>query len=444
MSQQFRNVIYLSDRSGTGKWRRIWPIQMLDCVAQNTNCQVDYSQTPILDQNYYKEMNSITIQRWISSQQCDLVTKFFKPILDSHGGWLIYEIDDNMSDECIPLFNRGRKAFEGETVQSNIKQMLLASDFVTVTTDYIKQYYHEHYGVPLENILAVPNFLPRYLFGDRYNLDKKLSQFKKNKTKPRVGIVSSLSHYNIDNVREDASGKACRFQKFPDGHSAWVNEDNKEIPEDQTKIIMDDFDEICECVRQTVNDVQWVMFGFCPPKIEDLMKAGKIEFHGGVPIMNYASKFDNLDLQMVVAPIKDMEFNRCKSFIKYMECAALGVPLFASNYLPYNRVMPKSQLFSTGAELKEKILKLKYASVGLYEKILTQQWDWLNSPHHEGDFDIKNYWLEDNINIYVDMFRMRNKTMTIPLSTFIKQYESKQQMENANTIFKNDNIKIMR
>ena len=52
--------------------------------------------------------------------------------------------------------------------------MLNAADFVTVTTDYIKNFYHKHYGVPLDRIIAVPNLLPRYLFGDRYDLDKKI------------------------------------------------------------------------------------------------------------------------------------------------------------------------------------------------------------------------------------------------------------------------------
>jgi len=41
--------------------------------------------------------------------------------MDANSGWLIYEIDDNMSDTCIPKFNRGRAAFEGEHTQSNIR-----------------------------------------------------------------------------------------------------------------------------------------------------------------------------------------------------------------------------------------------------------------------------------------------------------------------------------
>ena len=48
--------------------------------------------------------------------------------------------------------------------------MLNAADFVTVTTDYLKDFYHNEYDVPLENIVSIPNLLPRFLFSDRYNV----------------------------------------------------------------------------------------------------------------------------------------------------------------------------------------------------------------------------------------------------------------------------------
>jgi len=217
--------------------------------------------------------------------------------------------------------------------------MLNAADFVTVTTDYLKEYYHDLYDVPLENIIAIPNLLPRYLFGDRYDPERKLKQFSQFKVKPRIGIVSSLSHFNIDKVRQDKDGNAVREQKQPDGTSKWVNSNKVEVKYEDTVQITDDFDDIAAMVRATVNDFQWVCFGYCPPQIEDLAKAGKIEVHGGTPIMNYASKLENLQLQAIVAPIKKMAFNYSKSFIKTMEASALGIPLFATNCLPYNRVM---------------------------------------------------------------------------------------------------------
>lgn len=376
--------------------------------------------------------------------------------MDAHSGYLIYEIDDLMYDgkgiEGIPLYNRGRHAFEGEEIQGNIRAMLNAADFVITTTDHIKDVYHEKYGVPYENMIALPNLLPKYLFGGKFNVEEKIDQFKKNKAKPRIGIVSSLSHYNVDGVRQDKDGFACRLHKDKNGqpikdsagNNIWLNQKNEQLPESETQYITDDFDEIVDCVRSTYNDVQWVFFGYCPPKVEDLAKANKIKVHGGVPIMNYPGVFHSLNLQAIVAPIKNMEFNWCKSFIKYMEAAALGVPLFASNCLPYDRIMPKDQLFNSSDELKQKILGLKFSSVGAYQKTIEAQWKWLNSPCHEGDFDLKNFWLEDNLQIYIDLNRLRPKTLNISYANFEKQYKERQEKEKQDTLFKNENVTILK
>ena len=442
-NQQFRNVVYLSDVSGTGQWRRIWQINSINCVSQGLGVQCSYSQTPILDQNFYKGVNSVTVQRWINDQQVDLFCKFLKPLMDMNSGWLIYEIDDNMADVHIPKFNRGRKAFEGEKIQSNIKKMLNAADFVTVTTDYIKNFYHKHYGVPLDRIIAVPNLLPRYLFGDRYDLDKKIEQFRKFKQKPRIGIVSSLSHFNVDDVRIGKDGLACRKERLPDGREIWKNEVGNEVPEDQISKITDDFDDIADCVRSTVDEFQWVCFGYCPPQIKDLADKRKIEVHGGVPIMNYASMLENLNLQAIVSPIKKIEFNFCKSFIKTMECAAIGVPLFATNCLPYSRVMKPTQLFDTSDELKEKLRKLKFGSIGIYKNIIENQWKWLNSPCREGDFNIKNFWLEDNLNIWIDMNRLKQKTLNVSYASFIAQFNARKLAEAQSVIAKSESGEAM-
>lgn len=109
--------------------------------------------------------------------------------------------------------------------------MLNTADIVTVTTDYIRNFYHTHYGVPLENIVAVPNLLPKWWFGDRYDPEAKLKQFSACKAKPRIGIVSSLSHYNVDNVMEDKNGLAARKKKKPDGTDVWINEIGQEVDE---------------------------------------------------------------------------------------------------------------------------------------------------------------------------------------------------------------------
>lgn len=91
-----------------------------------------------------------------------------------------------------------------------------------------------------------------------------------------------------------------------------------------------------------------------------------------------------------------------------MESAAIGVPAFTSNVEPYAGVVPENQLFSSQDELIEKLFKLKFSSVGLYEKMINQQWGWLNSPTKAGDCQIKNWWMEDNMGIWMNLYRLPN------------------------------------
>ena len=118
--------------------------------------------------------------------------------------------------------------------------MLNESDFVLTTTDYIKEAYHREYNVPLDNIVCIPNFLPRWWIGGKVNLPYKLEMFKQNKSKKiRVGVVSSLSHYNIENVRELPDGKAVYEVKDKqdnliayedeEGHRISIEEGNKRV-----------------------------------------------------------------------------------------------------------------------------------------------------------------------------------------------------------------------
>ena len=76
-----------------------------------------YTVTPILDPNYYQGITSVTIQRWIADQQCEIVKRILKPVTEQNRAWLIYAIDDAMHYDDIPLFNRGRAAFASDKIQ---------------------------------------------------------------------------------------------------------------------------------------------------------------------------------------------------------------------------------------------------------------------------------------------------------------------------------------
>lgn len=125
-----------------------------------------------------------------------------------------------------------------------------------------------------------------------------------------------------------------------------------------------------------------------------------------------------------------------------MECAVLGIPCFATDCLPYSRVMPKDQLFSDSGQLKQMLQKLKFASAGAYRSMVDRQWKWFHTPCREGDFQIKNFWLEDNLGIWIDLCRIRPKTAVFSITNAMKQYADRKKADAEKTIFKNENIAI--
>jgi len=199
----YRNIVYLSDVTGTGFWRHICPITTSNCLQYQTKIVNSYTQQPVLDPNFYVGMNSVFIQRWMMPQQLEIVEKFFKPLFAQTGTKLIYEVDDLTDINHIPLYNPGRKGYESKEVQDAIGKMMGYSDLILTTTHYLKEQIHKSYSIPMEKIMAVPNLLPRWWFGDRYDTEKKLQQFKHYKSKPRIGVISSLSHFNLNNAKDE-------------------------------------------------------------------------------------------------------------------------------------------------------------------------------------------------------------------------------------------------
>ena len=373
----YRNLIYLADTGGTGFWRRVAPITTLNCVSKELKMLNTYTMEPVSQPSWYEGVRSVTVQRWLTDNQLDFVQKFLKPLSIQFGFRLVYEIDDSTSSQDIPIYNRGYEAFNDPKRQENIRHIMEMCDLITVTTTYLKQNVSKRYGIPEHKILAIPNLLPNWWIGDRYDVDKKVGQFQQNKARPRIGIISSLSHFNITHK---------------------LDENGKEI--------QDDIHTVLQTIRETVNDVQWVVLGYDHPELKKWIEEGQIQYHPCIPILQYPSRLNGLGLQAIVAPLQDNEFNRCKSPIKFLEGCALGVPVFCPNMLPYKGVVPENQIYSSQEELKDKLLKLKFSSSGSYKKMIEYNWKWLNSKHEDGNCRLNNYWLESNLGIWIDLFSL--------------------------------------
>lgn len=51
----------------------------------------------------------------------------------------------------------------------------------------------------------------------------------------------------------------------------------------------------------------------------------------------YPQKLADLEADLALAPLRDTEFNRCKTNLKYIEWASIGVPILASHVEPYKK-----------------------------------------------------------------------------------------------------------
>lgn len=442
-NQQYFNAMWPSDQSGTGAWRFLWQNATIEALGDKTGIFNSVITKPVLDQNWYRGLNSFMVQRLISPQQRRLFEGIVVPCSKAYSFWTIYNLDDAPHYKDICPYNRGRWAYANDDIQENIKSMMNNADFVLTTTDYLKGYFHRTYGVPEDNIIVIPNYLPRWWIGGKYDKEKSVENFRKSKNKGgklRIGMVSSLSHYNVDGIRQDPETKdVIKKEKTKDPQTGeekeiWKNPLGKVI-EDTSKYVevQDDLDVIIETIEKTVDTVQWVFFGYAPPKLKKYIEAKKIECHAGVNIYNYPEKFASLKLNVVVAPLQDNEFNRCKSNIKWLECAALGIPLLAQDINTYRNYMPERQLFKTADDLFQKIEWFKKMSATVYGEIIENQWRWLNSPHHEGGWNSPNWWLENNYEPWIKVWQMRHKSSEISLARYL-EVKAQQQKEAEESI----------
>lgn len=85
------------------------------------------------------------------------------------------------------------------------------------------------------------------------------------------------------------------------------------------------------------------------------------EFHKWVPTPAHPYKQAILGADISVIPLKKDQFNACKSPIKFVEYAAIGVPSICSNWPPYSDVITDGVngfLYDTEDDFEEKLIRL--------------------------------------------------------------------------------------
>lgn len=373
----FNNCLIPADVTGTGVWRLLWP---LHAISSDRNISTSVLSRPVLDPNYYSGMNMLMFQRLVNNQQRQIFERVLLPAAKRFGMWLIANVDDCLHADEIPVFNVGREAYNNDDAKRNVAFTIENSDMMIVTTDTIKEYYHTKFGVPLKKIIKIPNYLPEWEFGGKFSEQKVMELWTKNNRKPRIGIISSSSHFNT----------------------------NPNSP------IKDDLDIIINLIHSTLNKYQWVFLGHLPLKIEPLVKQGLVEYRQGADIYNYPLTLSTLDVNCVIAPLVDTMFNRCKSNIKILECAALGYPFFVQNLDPYAKYTPYT--FDNEEDLAKKLDSFFRQNKYFARDIARKNFEMLNTPHPEGN----GWWMRPNLQQWHAVFTIRQNTCTISVNELKK------------------------
>lgn len=345
-----RAVQYYADYSGCGFWRMLWPEHLLNAYGKMT---VHGSTVMVLDPRWYVNVKAVRIQRQATSSQLQFV-KFLREVSEQiskqpgqTGFRIIYEIDDLVFSEDIPDYNKFKTAFVDPQIRKNAQDIMSLCDEVTVTCQFMKDYYAEKTGH--KNITIIPNFPPKFWLGRFYDEKRISSNYDTYKNKPRILYAGSGAHFDVENR---------------------VNQN-------------DDFAHVVRAIYDTHQEFQWVFLGAFPLPIRPLIDRGHVEFHPWVNLYNYGETIQNLRINMMVAPLQNNNFNKSKSDLKWIEANCFGLPIACQDLCTYKDAEFK---FNTGEEMVAQIRDV-LSKKGRYMNICAasrKQADqrWLETPEN--------------------------------------------------------------
>ncbi len=323
---------YLADWGGCGHYRVLWPEQVINGLGIGISSS---NAGLVADPIWYTHTKVVQVQRQASDDHVRFM-KHLKLVQQEFGFRLIYNIDDVPFKELIPDYNRFKFAFDEDNIRQNVVDIINMCDEVIVTCDEMVKVFKEVTGK--QEITAIPNFPPKFWIGHQYNKLERFNIYDRYKRKPRILYTGSGAHFDVENK---TGGK-------------------------------DDFELMNEFIINTRTKYQWIFLGAVSKALEPYAASGEIEVHPWEPLLTFPYKIAQLEASLMIAPLQDNIFNRCKSDIKFVEAAMLGIPVLLQDISTY-ATAPAANRFKNIEEFAFKLEeKLNYKNKkNYYEEVET-------------------------------------------------------------------------
>lgn len=169
--------------------------------------------------------------------------------------------------------NPHKKEHEATNALEITKILLEIADMVTTTTEYLADRLRKYN----KNVVVLPNSLDL----ERWDIPKLTNNSKRE---IRIGWAGSITHLK----------------------------DLESIVKPLTRLLKEN------------NKVKLVLCG--DPRLKDLFPGLNVECMLGVPFEFWPSKLSGLRLDIGLAPLRNSEFNKCKSPIKFYEYSIMKIP----------------------------------------------------------------------------------------------------------------------
>lgn len=346
-----RGINYYADYSGCGFWRMLWPEHVLNA---HNKAIVHGSTVMSLDPRYFTGVKAVRIQRQATDYQLAFV-KFLRQVADQQGFRIIYEIDDIIFSEDIPDYNKFKPAFVDPKIRQISQEIMAMCDEITVTCEFMREYYMAKTGN--KNITVIPNYPPEFWIGNYFSPSRIENNFRKfccdRKEKPRILYPGSGAHFDVENR---------------------VNQD-------------DDFAHVRDAIAKTSDKYKWVFLGGFPLPLQDFVRKGIVEFHPWKRLYEYPKMIQNLNINAMVAPLRNNTFNKAKSDLKLIEAGCFGIPIVCQDIVTYENAPVK---FNTGDEMIDQLDKI-FKSPSLYKSLSQQGRKMAESRFLERDENIDKY-----------------------------------------------------